>query len=150
MSPKLALLGLIPLLATAAAAQSVLEGGRFFYTELTGEAEVNAQGVPNQGDLDGTGFARVVVNPGQQRVCWHIEVQHIATPTRGHIHRAPAGVNGPIVVTFFEGTPDLHNCTKTPLDPHLLNAIVEHPENYYVNIHNAEFPGGALRGQLPK
>ncbi len=26
--------------------------------------------------------------------------------------------------------------------------IATHPEDYYVNVHNAEFPGGAVRGQL--
>jgi hypothetical protein len=28
--------------------------------------------------------------------------------------------------------------------------IVQTPENYYVNVHNAEYPGGAVRGQLSK
>jgi len=28
--------------------------------------------------------------------------------------------------------------------------ILQHPEQYYVNVHNAEWPGGAVRGQLSK
>jgi CHRD domain len=38
----------------------------------------------------------------------------------------------------------------TSADPNLIKAIIQHPENYYVNVHTAEFPGGALRGQLSK
>jgi hypothetical protein len=30
-----------------------------------------------------------------------------------------------------------------------LDAIAGNPSNYYVNVHNTDFPGGALRGQLP-
>ena len=47
------------LIATTAVAQNVSQGGRKFTTELTGEAEVTAAGVPNQGDLDGTGSASI-------------------------------------------------------------------------------------------
>ena len=36
----------------------------------------------------------------------------------------------------------------TGLDKNLLKAIIRNPENYYVNVHNAPFPNGAVRGQL--
>ncbi|NUT00308.1 MAG: CHRD domain-containing protein [Sphingomonas sp.] len=151
MSPKVVLAGLIPLLATSALAQPVAEGGRKFSTELTGEAEVNAAGVPNKGDLDGTGSASITVNVGQQRVCWDIDVAGVAPITRGHIHKAPATTTGAIVVGFFEANAvDLNGCTTTPIDRALLRDIIQNPQDYYVNVHNADFPAGALRGQLSK
>ena len=132
-----------------ATAQPAAEGGRKFTTELTGEAEVNAAGVPNQGDLDGTGTASVTINPGQGRICYEISVANISAPTRGHIHRAPAGSNGGIVVPFFEtGAVDLEDCVDVTRD--LALEIIKSPESFYVNVHNADFPGGALRGQLAK
>jgi hypothetical protein len=125
-------------------------GGRPLTAVLTGAAEVNGAGVPNQGDPDGSGTARVTVNPGQNVVCWDIEVAGIATATRGHIHQAPAGVNGPIVVEFFEvGEGEvLQGCT-TPTGT-TARAILENPAGFYVNLHNADFPAGAVRGQLSK
>ena len=77
-------------------------------------------------------------------------VNNIVTPTRGHIHEAPAGTNGPIRVTFFEtGQPvNLEDCTA--VDRARIKDIIQNPHNYYVNIHNSAFPAGAIRGQMSK
>ena len=136
-------------LAATSAAQDPSEGGRRFTTELTGEAEVNAAAVPNRGDLDGTGTATITVNPGLERVCYDITVADIAAPMRGHIHRGVAGTNGGIVVTFFEADAvTAQHCVATTRA--LAMEIIKTPERFYVNVHNAEFLAGALRGQLAK
>ena len=153
MSPRFMIaLPLAAVFATSSVAQPAAEGGRKYTTELTGEAEVNAAGEPNKGDLDGTGSAKVTVNVGQQRVCWDMTVADIAQPTRSHIHKAPATTTGGIVVSFFETaeTADLNGCTTTPVNRDLLKDILQNPQDYYVNVHNADFPAGALRGQLSK
>ena len=141
------------LIGAAAAQTPPSQGGRKFTTTLTGAAECNAAGTCNLGDPNGTGTAEVTVNVGQQRVCWDITVNDIADPQRGHIHNGPAGGAGGIVVGFFEATDvTLKGCTSTtqPVDRALLLDILQNPQNYYVNIHNSEFPSGAIRGQLSK
>jgi hypothetical protein len=141
------------LIGTAIAAP-VPQGGRKFSTTLSGQNEVNAANpTGGAGDPDGTGTASITVNVGQQRVCWDISVNNIAAPMRGHIHHAPALTNGPIVVGFFEpAAVALKGCTPTtqPVDRRLLTDIIQHPRDYYVNVHTADFPAGAIRGQLHK
>jgi hypothetical protein len=121
------------------------EGGRPFMTELTGEAEVTAAGVPNQGDLDGTGSASLTINPGLGEVCWMIEVSGVEPIAAAHIHAAPATTTGAIVVPL---NPFAGGCTSVSRD--LALAIIRHPSDYYVNVHNAPFMAGALRGQLSR
>jgi CHRD domain len=123
------------------------QGGRPFSTVLTGEAEVTVAGVPNQGDLDGTGSATITVNPGQEQLCFELTVTDIAPATLAHVHEGAAGINGPVVVTLVPPTSGFSSgCTFVSRD--LARAIINNPENYYVNVHNMDFPGGALRGQL--
>jgi hypothetical protein len=147
-----ALIGSAATAGTAFAAAPVAEGGRKFDTILNGANECNASGTCNLGDSDGTGTAHIVVNYGQNRVCWSMTANNIAAPTRSHIHRGPATGSGPIVVGFFEtaATADLESCTTATIDPVLLKDIIQNPQDYYVNIHNAAFPAGAIRGQLGK
>ena len=100
------------------------------------------------GDIDGTGLAVVRINGTV--VQWEIGVANIAAPTASHIHRGVAGVAGPIVIgfsplTFINGVASgAVNVTNQAL----LDEIRANPAGFYVNIHNGEFPGGAVRGQL--
>jgi hypothetical protein len=126
------------------------QGGRPFSTVLTGEAEVTDAGVPNQGDLDGTGSAKITVNPGQEEVCFELSVAGITLPAIGaHIHEGVAGENGPVVVPLV--APDANGVSSgcAQVSRELALAIIQDPENYYVNVHTTDFENGALRGQLP-
>ena len=129
----------------AALASPATAGGRPFTTTLTGAAEVNAQGVPNQGDPDGTGSATLRINPGLGEVCWTITVSGVDPITAAHIHIAPATAPGPVVVPL---NPYAGGCTSVTRE--LALAIIADPAGYYVNVHNATYPAGALRGQLSR
>jgi hypothetical protein len=106
---------------------------------LTGAAEVPPA------DPDGTGFAEIRLNHPKARVCWEVSWSNIEEPFAGHIHVGPAGVNGPIVVPL---SPIASGCTTA--DQRLIRDIVKNPEQYYVNLHNTPYPGGAIRGQLSR
>jgi CHRD domain len=123
-----------------------------------------AEEVPPADD-DGRGKAHVVVGVEQGEVCFDVRFRRITTGNRGHIHSGAAGINGPIVVPFFdlhlpasqrdprlddlEKDDELDGCI-TGLSPTLLADIVANPANYYVNVHNSRFPGGAVRAQLER
>lgn len=144
-----ALAGAALLLGAGAGSADDTQGGRPLNATLSGANEVSATGVLGVGDPDGSGTARVTVNPGQNLVCWEITVAGINGATRGHIHEAVAGANGPIVVEFFEaGNTMLEGCT-TPTAT-TAREILKDPAGFYVNIHNADFPAGAIRGQLTR
>lgn len=115
---------------------------------LTGAAEV-----PGPGDPDGAGEARVVVAPA--RVCYVLRVENVSRPLAAHIHVGRRGVAGPIVVEL--NTPDRGNrvagffsrgCER--ISPALSRQLRLNPARYYVNVHNAPFPDGAVRGQLTR
>jgi hypothetical protein len=117
-------------------------GGAPRVTTLSGAEEVPPA------DPDGTGFAAITLNVGQQTVCWELSVSNIVPATAAHIHAAAAGVNGGIVVPLSPPTAGASSGCALGVAPTLIQAIIDHPELYYVNVHNAEFPGGAVRGQL--
>jgi hypothetical protein len=120
-----------------------------------------AQEVP-PADPDGRGKAKVRIDLRTNEVCFDIRIAETGTPNRGHIHEGAAGVNGPIVVPFFELRPQdapatdprhdrledgrLRDCVSA--DPAVLARIVADPDAFYVNVHNTRFPGGSLRCQL--
>ena len=120
------------------------QGGRPLAATLTGAAEV-----PGPGDPDGSGSARLTLNPGQGQICYKLAVSGIDPATAAHIHVGPAGVAGPVVVGLAPPTSGASSACAD-VDQTLLRDILKNPENYYVNVHNPAFPPGAVRGQLGK
>ncbi len=114
-----------------------------FNTVLTGAAEV-----PTAGSPDGTGLATVSLSG--TTLTYSIYVKGIGAPTLSHIHQAPAGTPGGVVVNLASAagfTNGLATGTAT-ITSDLASAIVANPSGFYVNVHTADFPSGALRGQL--
>jgi hypothetical protein len=106
-----------------------------------------AQEVPGPGDSDGSGTAEITVVDATDNVCYDLRVRNIAPATAAHIHRGVMGVAGPPVVTL-EAPSDggAEGCVSAPGG--LADEIEANPAGFYVNVHNAEFPNGAVRGQL--
>jgi hypothetical protein len=136
----------VPTLANGSARTSAGSGAaaaavaRPLIAQLTGANESPV------GDPDGVGAAAVTIDQVTGEVCYDLRVANIATATLAHIHTGAAGVNGPVLVTFTAPNPTASACvTTTPANA--VN-IAANPAGFYVNIHNADFPGGAIRGQL--
>ena len=129
-------------------------------TVLDGNQEISSTGTPGAGDPDGRGFSVVVTSPHAPTTpCYKILVTRIAPATLAHIHMAPAGTNGGIVVHLTPPTSgSSFDCvTEGELLPSgapvfvgatTVQQIFANPAGFYVNVHNAEFPAGAVRGQL--
>jgi len=109
------------------------------------------------GDPDGRGKAEFTFDTDAGTVCYELEVEGIAEPVEpapglgsAHIHfLATGGIAVDLEAAFEADKSDEFKASGcVPVDSTLLQAIVEHPDQYYVNIHNAEFPGGALAGLL--
>ncbi len=111
--------------------------------------------VPPAGAAAGT--ASVRINLAERRVCVTLTLTNFgaAGAILAHIHKGAAGTNGPPVVdlTTVELLGALnHNqpgklCVNGVASA-LMRDIRAHPGQYYVNIHNQQYPGGAARGQL--
>jgi len=136
------------------------DGGRPFRLAMSGASEFNASGTPinPHGDAD-HGAIELRVNAGQGEVCWTVGELTLTTgdvlPHVAHIHRADAGVSGPIVVDLFGGAAPVAAPTSYPTATTcvpgaraVLQDILRDPGAYYVNLHNAQHPGGVMRAQL--
>lgn len=132
------------LLFVVAAAPAVYAQNQFV-ANLSGLNEVPPA------DLDGNGTALVTITG--TTVSYEIVVNNISAPTAQHIHIGPAGVNGPIVVNLpgtwtGSGNGPWTLVGNTTTDLATASSIIATPSGFYVNVHNADFPGGAVRGQL--
>jgi len=110
---------------------------------LSGEEEVPEGG-------QGSGTARLTLDPATGRVCFNIRLRGVGPTAAGHIHKGAKGKAGDVVVPLYaKPTRAPRGCIKAP-STSIVKQILRRPGRYYVNVHTAEHPGGAARGQLTK
>jgi len=111
---------------------------------LTGAAEE-----PAPGDVDGSGRAKITLDPAKGEACYDLTVDNVDTPTAAHIHKGPAGTAGNVVIGLTPPTQGkAAGCL--PADKALVADVAANPSQYYVNVNNATYERGAVRGQLSK
>jgi hypothetical protein len=130
-----------------------------FNISANGAKEVTSGGVPNQGDPDGTAIGTLTLDNGTGSgttgsATFSITLTNIDLTTLSghHIHTGAATTTGSVLIDF--GDPDnirsgsVLSGTISNLSAANLSTIFANPTNFYYNIHNGAFPGGAVRDQL--
>jgi hypothetical protein len=124
----------------------------FLTAQLNGLNEVPPADGKKAGDKDGSAVAFLKVKGN--RVTYSLKWKGISAPTLGHLHQGVAGVNGAVAVTLFgSAMPEGVNAAVGAgsfEDPALAKALRTNPAGFYFNVHTAEFPGGAVRGQFKR
>lgn len=119
--------------------------------------------------------AATVAFDGVYYVCYDLVTRNIAEPTGAHIHEVdrlagdedtnPRKLTGGVVVDLFSSDAVYKDASGTivadeadadstcvttddPADHEVIDEMVDDPAEYYVNVHNEEFTGGAIRGQV--
>ncbi|WP_124439966.1 CHRD domain-containing protein [Streptomyces sp. NL15-2K] len=137
----------------ASAATATEDTGTLLAASLRGANEVPVEGGPAAGDRDGVALQFVKVDGDKVSVA--VDWRGTDKPTALHIHQGAKGANGGVKIDFtklFGSRGKGHSVTGTVKvkDTALLDALKTDPGSFYANLHTAEFPGGAVRGQLHK
>ena len=129
------LLALVAVLVASAATSATK-----FEVALKGSNESPAAPASNRGTVE------LTLNAKTGKVCWDFKLGHIdGKPNQAHIHKGRRGVSGNVVVPLG-ATYKREGCTTA--SKALVRSILRSPGGFYVNVHNAKHPLGALRGQL--
>jgi CHRD domain-containing protein len=109
----------------------------------------DAQVVPGPGDSGGSGEARFIFYPNKHKICYMIQVSGIDRATSAHLHEAPASQVGPVKLRLNPPRDETseHECIRG-LGERYIKRISGNPTGYYVDVRNAAFTDGAVRGQL--
>ena len=142
MRPKLPALIALAVMTALPAAGGAGERAKLV-ADLTGAAG------PAAGDPDGAGRAEIVLDTSKLRLCYALSASGIAPATAAHIHRGGAGETGRPVIRLVAPRDGQSNaCVE--VSAYDANEILRRPEAFYVSVRTAEFPAGALRGQLQR
>jgi hypothetical protein len=98
-----------------------------------------------------TGLASFDLAQASGKMSFEVSVTGIPSATMAHIHRGPAGVNGPVVFDLLAaggGTLNSFTSLRGSLSLTATQVISTLNAGYYANVHTVVHPGGEIRGQI--
>ena len=126
---------------------SAQQDGAVFTVGLSGQENVTG------GDADGQASARLDFDPQQGTACYEITWKKLdGAVTAFHLHAARRGSDGPHWIDFFNdqrfdgAQSTMSDCVQSTRQK--IEAVINDPSAYYLQLHSTAFPGGAVRGQL--
>ncbi len=156
-------------LTPAAAPAAAVANANNFVAHISGASEVPAR------DTRGVGELKLQLSDDGTALEYRLISSNITNVVQSHIHLAPEGVNGPIVVFLYGlvppggGRTDGVLATGTITAADFIGPLAGHPlsdliaaieaDTAYVNVHTndgldgpntgpGDFPGGEIRGQV--
>jgi hypothetical protein len=108
-------------------------------------AKLNASGEVPKSSSHGSGTAVIKLDAKTGQVCWTLSVTGLDRATAAHIHKAPAGKAGPVIVPLgFKAANK--GCVISAKK--FVSDILANPGGYYVNVYTKKYPNGAIAGRL--
>lgn len=150
---------LAALAATAVLASSASAATIVYNVNLTGPNEIT--GGAASGDLNGSANGTLTLNTDTNNIAWSLTLVNIDPPTGAkvtdfHIHIGAFNTSGGVLIGLgvpagsLVGTSFAGNITVSGGDIADMQTVIANPTGFYLNIHNQEFGGGAVRGQVPE
>jgi hypothetical protein len=102
--------------------------------------------VDSAGDPDGDGFGLVTFDDDMAH--FFIGAENVAAPTAAHIHMGTETENGGVVIDAEASFDNGVSASSVAINDDDARMILSAPSHFYFNVHNGEFPSGAIRGQL--
>jgi len=115
--------------------------GESVRTNMSGDQIVPGPGAPNA-----FGTANLFVDMRYGILCYRMGYDGTSRALAAHIHAGGPGQNGRPVIDLHPESNGDEGCVGA--DPTALRNLREHPETFYLQLHTAEYPDGAIRGQL--
>jgi len=124
--------------------QIVPSGMAVLFVPMSGDEEVPPVATPARA------VAAITLNPAFPTgdVAVHVNTLGLDDATAAHVHQAPLGANGPVLVGLTQDPNDLSHWQSDNAAFDAAGIAAFNAGELYVNVHTPANPGGEVRGQI--
>ncbi len=130
--------------ATAATMASTVK----LSVKATGMDVTMASNMKMGGAKTGSVSSTFVLDTKKNTLCYLVKTTGLTGIAEAHIHSGAKGMDGSDVVPLLPAKFNAKAATCVNVAPKVLSDIAMNPAMYYLNVHTAKYPDGAVRGQL--